>query len=311
MPGQPFVAFFIATARSGTQWTADRISTNPDLLHVEHEPLRYAYDSRHCLRNPDMLKQVVARQEVVSHFDRIDEINERGVSYVEVGFPPYAMAPALRERFGERLRLVHLLRDPVRVAASLVTHRWYVEEGRAHLMERMGLTPFDIGATFTRYTDKWDEMSAYEKGLFLWAEVHSFGLEQERVSAEGSFRRFRFEELVSSPALFQQLQAFLGLPSLEPIDTDSARRVTDRYRLKTSLDIPWESINDYPEIVDLALEFGYDTYGLDIGSLEARYKLTPVERAQRLAQRCIAALQEETTRAATAWRRSLEPRMWL
>lgn len=311
MPGPPFVAFFIATARSGTQWIADRLSLHPGLLHVEHEPLRYAYDSRHCLRNPDMMRQVVARPEVSAHFDRIDGINEQGVSYVEVGFPPYAMAPALRERFGERLRLVHLVRDPVRVAASLVTHRWYVEEERPHLMRRMGLTPFDAGATFTHYAESWDAMTAYEKGLFLWAEVHAFGYEQEVESAEARFRRFRLEDLVSDPLVLRQLQAFLGLPGHDASDLVSLRNVADRYRRKTSVNIPWKSINEYPEIVELALELGYDSTKLDVDSLEARYKLTPVDRVRRFARKCIYSLQQETTWLASAWGHSIEPRLRL
>src|SRR5690349_2865636 len=67
--------FFITTARSGTQWVTRSLrETYPDLLSVEHEPIKYAYAPKRCLRNPSELAALRAVPIVRSHFDHVHRI---------------------------------------------------------------------------------------------------------------------------------------------------------------------------------------------------------------------------------------------
>ena len=116
------VTFFITTARSGTQWlTAALREAYGDALVARHEPLGYRYRPKVTLRDPDALRALVRQPEIAAHFATIRTVSAER-PYVEVGFPAYALAPALREEFGEALRLVQLTRHPLRVAGSLVSH---------------------------------------------------------------------------------------------------------------------------------------------------------------------------------------------
>ena len=79
--------FFITTARSGTQWLCETLQeVYPDLLVPEHEPIRYAYAPKRCLRNPAAFAALRVEPAVRQHFDRIHEVL-RYKSYIEVGFP--------------------------------------------------------------------------------------------------------------------------------------------------------------------------------------------------------------------------------
>ncbi len=268
----PRVVFLVTTARSGTQWLHQTLSSSyADMVQAEHEPLGYFYDPRHCLRNPDGLHRLADEPRLQTHFDNIDRVLASGKSYVELGFPAFAMAPLLRQRFGDRLRLLQLVRNPARVAASLVTHRWYMPDQRPNIRGTIALTPDDPGIALKSYVDRWDRMSAFEKGLFYWYEVHRFGVEQERLSPAGQYRRVRFEDLLKKPDDLKGLLAFLGLP---PRDTaeDAPGRKIDRFHHKTTQTIDFKAIRRHPEIIALAEELGYKIRSSDLATLAQRYQ---------------------------------------
>jgi len=266
--------FFIATARSGTQWLADALRrVYPDVLTTEHEPIRYAYQPKTYLRAHDRLDELRALPEVSEHLDGIHKVLETK-SYVEVGFPCYAMAPLLVREFGDRLRFVHLLRHPVRVAASVVTHGWYQAHRTDTLSQDIEPVPTDPGVLQTSYRDLWDDMSEYEKGLFYWTEVHLYGREVGMTYPDVPFLTLKFEDIVDPPAALQQLIRFLGLDYREELGGGVATRV-DRYQRRTSVAIDWTEIARHARTLTLAQEFGYDTASLDGRQLRERYAAKP------------------------------------
>jgi len=266
--------FFIATARSGTQWLADALRrVYPDLLATEHEPIRYAYQPKTYLRAHNRLDELRALPEVSEHLDGIHRVLE-AKSYVEVGFPCYAMAPLLVREFGDRLRFVHLLRHPVRVAASVVTHGWYQKHRTDTLSRDIEPAPTDPGVVQTGYRDRWDDMSAYEKGLFYWTEVHLYGREVQMTYPTIPFLTVKSEGIVDPPAALQQLTRFLGVDYRDELGGGVATRV-DRYQQRTSVAIDWTEIARHERTLTLAHEFGYDTDSLDGRQLQERYTAKP------------------------------------
>lgn len=273
----PTVTFFITTGRSGTQWLAAKLSeVYPDLLTVAHEPVAYAYRPKDTLRDPKRLRMLRDDARIGAHLDGIHRTLETH-SYVEVGFPAFALAPLLREEFGERLRLVQLTRHPVRVAASLVTHGWYVEGVRPDIKAAVALTPFDAGVLLKQYAARWPDMSAFERGLFFWYEVHSFGIEQEAASDPGTFARFQFESLVENRNAQEELRTFLQLPE-RPGWRLRHTRAVDRHHRRTAVPIEWQSIHAHPQIIASGERLGYAPEPAGARALDTRYRKTKLMR---------------------------------
>jgi hypothetical protein len=285
--------FFITTARSGTQWVASKFAeAYPDLLVVEHEPLKYQYEPRKHLRDIGRLRELVDRPDVRAHLNRIHRIIEER-TYLEVGFPAFAMSPVLREEFGDRLRLVQLTRHPIRVATSIVTHHWF-DGSRPDIQRDIVPTPTDPGSALAKYSSRWPQMSAFEKALCFWLEVHSFGIEQEALSPPGTFARFRFEQLLSDPDAQTRFCSFLELPPRIDWERAPAERI-DRNQRHTSHRIDWSTAKRIPEIEQLASHLGYELDEVGEAELAARYVYSPVrelaDNIKRVIRRQLSKLQ--------------------
>jgi len=265
------VTFFITTARSGTQWVASTLEkAYPDKLVVAHEPIGYDYNPRHSLRNPDKLREIANKPSVRKHLDEIHRIIE-DKSYVEVGFPAFAMAPILREEFGDRLRLVQMTRHPVKVAASVVTHDWFGEDQRKDIAEKIIVKPTDPGAKLKRYASVWKKLSSFERGLYYWYQVHAYGAELEATSRPGTFARFKFEKLISDESEQDRFFGFMGLPPRSEWRESTGERV-DKFRSTTAEEIDTTALEAHPEILSFAEELGYNPTRYNAKDLAKRYR---------------------------------------
>jgi hypothetical protein len=256
--------FFITTGRSGTQWLSKTLETiYPDLLVVEHEPIDYAYSPRRYLRNPAALTDLRAKPVVRKHFDGIHRVLQRK-SYVEVGFPAYAV---LRAEFGDRLRLVQLVRHPVRVALSIAAHQWFgVSPNARDIQNEIAPAPTDPGVCLRHYGPRWATMTPFEKSLFYWAEVHLYGLEVRKELPDIPFLQLTFEDLLRGTAAQEQLAAFLHVPYRPAWREASAIRI-DALPLDVNT-VERSSLQDHPEIASLGRHFGYDVGDAGIGSTD-------------------------------------------
>lgn len=273
--------FFITTARSGTQWLASMLGDGfSDQLRVEHEPVGYRYRPATNLRDPVALRRLTDDPVISAHFGTIEDTLREGRSYVEVGFPSFALHPLLSERFGDHLRIVQLVRHPVRVAASLVSQRWYTEDGRHDVRATVALTPRSSGVLLRDYADRWPSMTAFEKGLFYWYEVHAYGREVARTGASNGVTLVRFMDLVSDASARNRLLAFLGLSARGRFPGDPGERV-DRFRNSTSEPIDISLIAGHPSIVALAEELGYDMTAVSQQEIDDRHRERALDRWNR------------------------------
>jgi hypothetical protein len=268
----PTVTFFITTARSGTQWVTTALrEAYGDALVARHEPLGYRYRPKATLRDPDALRALARQPEIAAHFAWIREVTAER-PYVEVGFPAYALAPVLREQFGAALRLVQLTRHPVRVAGSLVSHGWYQHGRRADLAADVAPEPSDPGVSLPGYAARWRQMTAFEKALYYWYQVHDYAREAEAAAPRGQFARFAFERLLDYASTRAAFAAHLGLDDRPAWRERPTERVVDRFHRRTVEAIePWR-VAAHPEIVALAEALGYDMSEVDAGELEQRYR---------------------------------------
>lgn len=284
------VIFFVTTARSGTQWLGNTLGNLfPESMHVEHEPLGYLYQPSQTLRNAAAQRKLCTDPRIRAHFDGIHRALDSGRSYAEVGFPAFAMAPALRREFGSQLRIVQLTRNPINVAASLVTHGWYVRNRRPDLQGTVALTPESSGITLKDYSVCWKRMSAFEKALFYWYEVHRFGVELEATSRSGSFARFRFEQLKDEPSEFARLLDFMGMPA-RPLPERRRREKVDAFVHRTVEPINPEHAARHPRIMNLARNLGYAPEDCDPREVARRYQRHPLLVRGRMAANGVSAL---------------------
>jgi hypothetical protein len=275
--------FFITTARAGTQWLCQTLrEIYPDVLVVEHEPVKYAYAPKRHLRNPAACAELRRDPAVRQHLDHIHR-SLKTRSYVEVGFPAFAAAPLLWEEFGERLRLVQLVRHPVRVAASIVTHRWFDPGYRADIQANIALAPTDPGVVLRHYEKRWAEMSAFEKGLFYWAEVHLYGLEVQDRFAPVPFLRINLEDLLLDMKVRARLTQFLGVPYRAEWNDAPNHRI-DAYHRQTSAKIDSQGTHTLPEIANLAAGFGYDINAIAKWEIQHRYHRSAFSTVTRRAK---------------------------
>lgn len=191
------------------------------------------------------------------------------------------LAPVFHRVLGDRLRLLHLHRDPVRTAASIYVKtrpEWWSRVGR-YEDDPYGLriTPFDPHARFVEYRDRWAEMTLFDKILYQWLERHASALETAEKLADVPCHSLRSEDLFADPdAAIRGLAAFAGLEPPSPVVRHSRRNETwDRSRERQPLGELWRTYAEHPAVLELAAELGHR---MDPESLEramARYQLPP------------------------------------
>ena len=254
------------------------------MLRVEHEPIKYAYSPKRCLRNPAALATLRAHPTVRRHLDEIHR-TLKARPYVEVGFPAFAAAPLLFEEFGPHLRLVHITRHPLRVAASIVTHRWFDPGERPDIMADVALTPTDHGVRLHHYADRWPQMNPFEKALFNWTEVHLYGLEV-RDQSTIPVHRVRFEDLLAQKAAGFAFLDFLDVPHRSKWNA-AATTIVDHFQKKTEKKVDWSTTRTLPEMAELAEAFGYDLEAISERTLQSRYYRSLAEKTERRLRRSV------------------------
>lgn len=262
--------FFLSTGRCGTQWLAANLQAAcGETAVVEHEPLHDRYYPRLMLASNDP-EQTGNAAEILAHCKKIEEILKQK-SYVECGWPAWGVVPYLLRRFAGRIKIVHLVRHPVPVACSWVSHRAFCPPlipGMPYFKEKILASPFDEGTAFPQYRAIWEDMNPFEKSLFFWGEVNALGLRLEETGGV-PWMRMRFEDLFKGVAL-QELMGFIGLAEQGGVAME-LENAKDEFRYLC--DSWWhpQDIQKYPEIVEVATRLGYDPQDFDEEKLRKRY----------------------------------------
>ena len=269
----PRVVAFLSTGRCGTQWVHDGLRRLHPEIDAEHEPIGPLYRPRRYFRRYDDPEALLEVDEVASHVERIERAAR---PYVETGWPLFSALPLLARRLGDRLRVVHLTRHPVPTALSHLAHNSYAGSPRDDSYTRLAtLGPEDPRVFEPGYAEFWAELSAYEKCLFWWTEVHRFALElPERVNGI-QIHRVRAERLLAGErSVVEGLLEFMGLGWHEGWIAHAGRMV-DRWHHHTSEAVDPLLVRRHPRTVAVATALGYDLDSLDLAALEARYAGEP------------------------------------
>src|ERR1700677_2734126 len=172
--------FLLSTGRCGTQWLAEAFAgAFGDRLRVEHAPLHNRYQPGLMLAagDPAGLTPAQARP-ILAHVESIAATLESR-DYFEAGHPCWSSLPYLAQCLSGRIRIVHLVRHPVPTAFSWLSHGAYVPPLLPHMPPKEFITPFMPGVSFPEYRDRWPAMTPFERCLYYWMEVNTFGVRLE------------------------------------------------------------------------------------------------------------------------------------
>lgn len=281
--GEPRFVYVMSTGRCGTHWLARAFDhLYGDCAVVEHEPLGPKYRPKETLRCYSHLAQLAAQPPIANHLARIDRILERK-TYIECGWPAFAAVPLFIQRYGSRLRLIHLVRHPVTTSASYLSLGHYNRESKDNVWQRLcQLTPFDPGIKHRSYEDYWGQLQPYEKCLFHWLEIHDYAEEIKRTYPSIACHTVRMEDLFSEQAGAEVLAAmlnFIGLSRRPAIDVAQNKRISTGYR--TDQKFNYQIIHQHPEVMTLAKGYGYGLDDLSGKELHKRYQASFSERLRK------------------------------
>ena len=249
--------FVLSTGRCGTQWLHEAFSgAFEGALRVEHEPLHNRYEPARMLAAGDPAALPPARAKaILAHFESVERTLDSR-NYLETGHPCWSSIPAIARRLPGRVRVVHLVRHPVTMAFSWLSHGAYVPPLLPALPAKEFVTPIGDGVTFPEYRERWPELSPLEKCLYYWAEVNAFALKLEE---RGGFPwlRLRYEDLFgqNSDAL-RALLRFTELPD-SAAERMAPGKSVDQFRFALAAWPEPERISRHPAVIALAERFGY------------------------------------------------------
>jgi hypothetical protein len=243
--------------------------------------LQHAARLRHLFRCFDAERQDVALVDpVIGGFVR-DVQREAELRPVLIfGNTLSHLAPVFRRVLGDRLRLLHLHRDPVVTAASIFVKtraEWWDRVGR-YENDAFGLrvTPFDPHAAYPEYRERWPSMTLFEKILYQWLERHAYAVEAGR-RLGGSFLSLRSEDLFEDPSTtLRTLGRFAGLdppPGLFAVEGARRNQSWARSRERNPLGEGWRAYLEHPAVIALARELGHPLEPVALEREMERYQL--------------------------------------
>ncbi len=259
-PSNPTATFFLSPGRCGTQWITKNLYFNynqeidvgaatsfvegtVELPPRIHEPISTHYNSGLYYRNYDDLDSIFNDLRIKENFDRIESILNKNRSYVEVGWPCFGAIPAFIEKL-ENVKIVILIRHPVRYAISIAAHNFFKNINDIRV-------PNLINSNILNKDYDWNNMIFYERALWFWLELYSYSQELREKYPNISFFEVKSEDLFNGSKV-KDLCNFLDLEYKE-FDLD----VYDRYYRNSPIKY-WKKIFAYPDIVDLATSLGYE-----------------------------------------------------
>ncbi len=241
-----------------------------DSARVEHEPIGYEYYPNRFFRCAAEKYTNDTNDVIDRHLDSVRTTLD-AKSYVETGWPCYSHIPLYIRQFGKQVRIVHLTRHPLQVAASLTTHDFYSEDNDNGFNVYGTLNPFIDGTVLSGYRDRWNSMSRFEKCLYHWAEINLYGFWLRDNYPDTPFLRLKAEDLFADPRTnYRELMDFAhltGSSTLPQVD-----QKVDKYSRKTRDRIDPELISRHPDVVSVMDSLSYYANDPTAGVSVHRYR---------------------------------------
>jgi len=272
-----YATFFISTGRCATQWFADKLASNyQDFAEVVHEPFNEEYTPKKCFESFNRGVPMAVLPQIKKHFKRIER-TLKSKHYIEVGWPVYGVLPYIISELNISIKIIHLYRHPIRVAASLMTHNVY---NRGQWSELVAISPSDYGVVQSDLAgDLWKGMSDFEKCLFWWFEINHWALFLQKTFNSTQWLSLKYEDVFGENRqyILGNVLEFLELPEREGFFLSQKDKV-DRFQLKVDDNFEIGSINKYPKVLGLMSSLGYDLGDVSAKEINKRFKNSLLKR---------------------------------
>ncbi len=267
----------LSTGRCGTTFLASTfLQCSPSTLRVYHEALHPSVArpaQHHFVSDRKQLTDMLAVPEVAAQLARWKE-EAQGRPVVEFGWTAYALAPLLKDLFGESLRLLYIHRHPFSVAGSFCNLGHY----RVNSSPAWAITPSHPRVRHSLPQERWAAMSFFERGLYRWLEINCYAGEliasfpPERTMVLASQDLFR-----DPTASITSIGAFMGLAQRDAPAPAAYRNAVGPQYIE-SFPITKRDIDrglQFPELVQFAEELGYDMSRANCLREARKYMLPP------------------------------------
>jgi hypothetical protein len=195
---------------------------------------------------------------IAAHLKRVEDLSQHR-PYVDVGHPAISLIPLFLDAFPGRVRLLHLVRDPVSAAASMAVRGMYHPrfEGLVGPEYNFPPSPGQTRCVHPEYATAWKSMTPFEKNLWRWGEYHLLALEIHKQHPELPYLRLLSSDLFQDATSLERIADFYGLPK-RVISPKPEFRNETHPNLTTAISIgpEWKCYVKYPYIVDLAKLIG-------------------------------------------------------
>ncbi|MEL7498526.1 MAG: sulfotransferase [Planctomycetota bacterium] len=128
----------------------------------QHEPKPYLFGISKVGFEKDPYDPAIVAALECCREELVQEFLDPNQIFMETSPQVTFLAPAIKQLFPQS-KFIHVIRHPVDVIRSGMRRQWYTGSGH----DRWRIVPTDTD-TFQR----WDDMDAFEKNLWLWAETN-------------------------------------------------------------------------------------------------------------------------------------------
>jgi len=269
--------YFLSAGRCGTQWLADSLQSviGLDTAIVNHEriPKTWVPESANIRRyfSGSKLHEIYNNYNFLKYLDDVKSLIVTN-DYIETGWPSFCFAPILLKEFQKNIKFVFLLKSPVEFAISLTTHDFYLRED--NMAKESALLPSDPGTYLNGYWGAlWSEMNHYEKCLFQWFQINSHILNFLE-TAGANYIVIKSEQLFSKSdrKTIDQMMSYIGYDDLSDAMIDKKKTVFDIHHAQTAA-CDWRTVFNFPKVVELAKQLGYNLNKIDDQKIKDRYFL--------------------------------------
>jgi hypothetical protein len=264
------ICLSINTGRCGTTFLTNSLGATYPELACHHElvmddvtnPRDYlgAFD-------PADFAAMRADPAVAAFLDRIAAESERQ-PFVDPGNNLVPLVPLIAATFPGRVRVLHLVREPVSVAASHTNFTLYAngtedpEQPGGWWNNTRPPNPSASRCVHPEFANRWGDMTPFEKNLWRWAEYNLFALEFHRRFPDVPFLSMTSNELFQdSASALRALIAFYGLPPREPVVAPPEQQNATNPVLRRRFPVgdEWRRYVEYPHVLELAAQLGVPT----------------------------------------------------
>lgn len=162
--------FVLSTGRAGTRTLAAllRLAGNVIVYHEPKPPIFGLSSLSYQYKDNDLANVILRESFLTLRKNQLLHSLRCNRGYVETGPDSTFLAPVILEAL-HNVKFIHLVRDPRDVVKSGMRRGWY--EG--HPYDNTRITP----RKGTAYQQEWDNLTSFQKNLWLWNETNSWILD--------------------------------------------------------------------------------------------------------------------------------------